>query len=347
MRCKVVKQKRAGFRKTTERALEKAPEPFSCGCALQKSVRAAHRSKSTNVTKTTNAANESAWPAVGGDGQGPRAAKTVSVALRFRTIAVALGGDKPRRKAAVECAAANHPPSSRCGSGRLDLRFLLVAAVPITRPLPAVADDVEKTERRCAVRKSTHGRGALPSVVRRVERPHRLTVFGAPSNAFGAARVEARRVRLLVSPGIFAAVGSARGKLPLGLGGEPLLRVRAIADRAIEIDTVDRVVAALGAAGVAERAVDLDLAWRDSLPVDFDRGALALAGVRAGFVLRRRDLVTIHAERGERHLVGRLLVGVAVIGPHEELASGDLHHVGRTSLGRRRRRWNRRAGGGR
>src|SRR5439155_25273501 len=153
----------------------------------------------------------------------------------------------------------------------------------------------------------------------------------------GAARVEARRARLLVSPRVLPAVRSARREFPLGFGGKAPILVGAVADGAREIDTVDGMIGALFASRVAERAVHLHLPRRDVFPIDLDRRPLALADVRARLVLLGRDLVLVDAERRQRDLVRGLFVGVAVVGAHEEFASGNSDHVGWAGWQRERR----------
>src|SRR5690606_10278525 len=162
---------------------------------------------------------------------------------------------------AVERPAPDHPaPLDLLGLGLgLGLGWLGragVGRIAVGGPLEHVADHVVQAPLGAAGLEAAHGRGAGIAVGGLVE--HRGLVEapgGPPRAALRPAAVHVHRIRLVVPPGIHAAVGPARGELPLGLGRQPGAPLLAEVPGLLPGDAIDRVVAAVVVALVAQLVV--------------------------------------------------------------------------------------------
>ena len=161
-----------------------------------------------------------------------------------------------------------------------------------------------------------------------------------------------------VTPRVDAPIQSAGRILPLGIGRQTPAAVLAELVGLLPCDAVDRVVAAVVVALVAQRVVDLALVVPLGVvhvagrPPHLSPGSHALALLRAGAELPDGHLRLVDAKRADLDLMGRTRrsePGVVVVGPHVELAAVDQHRPrgapsidtgsgrGRRGLGVRRR----------
>src|SRR5690606_9299959 len=119
----------------------------------------------------------------------------------------------------------------------------------VRRPLPDVADHVERADRRRPVGKRSDRRGADVAVV--VEQrvlPAREPLARGLVGDVGELDVD----RVLVAPRVATPVGAARDALPLGLGRQPLAGPLAVSRRLAPVDAVDRMLLAALLLPVAE-----------------------------------------------------------------------------------------------
>ena len=252
-------------------------------------------------------------------------------------------------------------PRARRAAAGVDLDLGVRGRVEVARPLPDVAGHVEQAV--AVGRERLDRRRALVAVGQQVL-PRELALPGVGHHpALG---------RELVAPGVDRAVeAAARGELPLGLGRQRLAGPGGVGGRVLPGDVGHGVALAArrrslpGPSGWRHWApgrpvppvavvVEVDGAARSggtrASPGPAARGRAS--GYSAGssarsatvtwpvaFTKRRNSatvtVVLVHPEAVDGHLVGRALLGVVLVGAHQERAAGDPGHVPAGRRGRR------------